>query len=127
MKKILRYAPELYFIGLGIFWAVENYAASGHKNYFAILVVWLMFIQIIYQNRIMGFIYGNIIGLSSLYMMGSTVCEFNSFKSVEVDAVLILVFGFGIFIPALAMSAGMIYKSLKSKEDYKENVLTITY
>lgn len=127
MKKLLRYAPELYFIGLEIFWAVENYAASGYKNYIAVSVVWLMFIQIIYQNRIMGFIYGNIMALFSLYMIGATLGDSGALKKFGIDAALILLFGLGIFIPALVMAGAMIYKSLKAKEDYKENVLTVTY
>jgi hypothetical protein len=127
MKKILHYVPELYFMGLGVFWAVENYTASGYKNYIAVSVVWLMFIQIIYQNRILGIIYGNIMAVFSIYMIGATISEFNQYDPVGIEAALVLLFGFGVFIPALTMAAGMIYKSLKAKQDYDESVLTVTY
>ncbi len=127
MKKILRYVPELYFMGLGIFWAVENYTASGYKNYIAVSVVWLMFIQIIYQNRILGLIYGNIMAVFSIYMISATISEYNQYDSSGIEGGLVLLFGLGLFIPALTMSAGMIYKSLKAKQDYDESVLTVTY
>jgi hypothetical protein len=126
MKKILRYLPELYFMGLGIFWAVENYAASGYKNYIAIMVVWLMFIQIIYQNRIVGLIYGNLTAILSGYMLLATLSEFREFDSLSADSLLVLLFGFGLFLPGLAMGGAMIYKSVKAKQDYDESVLTVS-
>jgi hypothetical protein len=127
MKKLLRFAPELYFIGLGVFWAIENYFASGYKNYIALLLVWLMFIQILYQNRIMGLIYGNLTAMLSGYMLMATLSEFREYETLCADSLLLLIFGFGIFLPGLAMGAAMIYKSLKAKQKYDENVLTVTY
>lgn len=125
MKKVLRFLPELYFMGFGIFWAVENYAATGYKNYIAILMVWLMFIQIIYQNRIVGLIYGNITAIFSGYMLLATLSEFRDYDALSVDSVLLLLFGFGLFLPGVGMGAAMIYKSVKAKEDYDESVLTV--
>lgn len=125
MKKVLRFLPELYFMGFGIFWAVENYAATGYKNYIAILMVWLMFIQIIYQNRIVGLIYGNITAIFSGYMLLATLSEFLDYDALSVDSVLLLLFGFGLFLPGVGMGAAMIYKSVKAKEDYDESVLTV--
>lgn len=126
MKKILRFLPELYFMGIGIFWAVENYTASGYKNYIAIMVVWLMFIQIIYQNRIVGLIYGNLTAIVSGYMLLATLSEFREFEGLSADSLLLLLFGFGLFLPSVAMGGAMIYKSVKAKQDYDESVLTVS-
>lgn len=126
MKKILRFLPELYFMGIGIFWAVENYTASGYKNYIAIMVVWLMFIQIIYQNRIVGLIYGNLTAIVSGYMLLATLSEFREFEGLSADSLLLLLFGFGLFLPGVAMGGAMIYKSVKAKQDYDESVLTVS-
>lgn len=126
MKKILRFLPELYFMGIGIFWAVENYTANGYKNYIAIMVVWLMFIQIIYQNRIVGLIYGNLTAILSGYMLLATLSEFREFGGLSADSLLLLLFGFGLFLPGVAMGGAMIYKSVKAKQDYDESVLTVS-
>lgn len=128
MKKLIRFTPELYFIAIGIYWAQENFFASGHINYYALLTCWLMFLQLIYKNRYLGLIYGNILGIASLYMIGAVLSEYRDFSNpFEAEGLLLLaVYGF-VFGIGILMGGGMIYRSLKAKQAYDESVLTITY
>ncbi len=75
----------------------------------------------------MGLIYGNLTAMLSGYMLMATLSEFREYETLCADSLLLLIFGFGIFLPGLAMGAAMIYKSLKAKQKYDENVLTVTY
>ena len=120
MKKIFNF-PETILFGIGIFWMVERYLASGRIAYITMLITWLLFLQIIYKNRICGIIYGCALTVASCYKLYSIYDnggEIFTIKSIEHG---------GLFLVALVMAITMVYKYVRSKENYGESVLTVTY
>lgn len=127
MKKILNTLPEFYFMGMGLFWAIESYFASGNVSYVALLATWLLFLQVIYKNRIIGLLYGFAFGLFSVYMLLATISEFREFETVTSRAVQLITVGSVLFGGATAMAAIMVHKFATAKVKYEETVLTVTY
>ena len=127
MKKIVTIVPELFFIALGAYWVAENYFASGHINYIALLVTWLLFLQIFYKNRVAGLVYGIVLGLVSAYMMLAVLSEFHEYETATPDAVRLLVFGGLLFGLGFLMGCAMVFKFAKAKAGYMESELTATY
>jgi hypothetical protein len=127
MKKLLLILPEIFFMGCGIYWAQENYFTAGAINYIALLICWLMFLQIVYKNRVLGVVYGATLALASVFMIVATVSEFGRSDAFTIEAVQLLSYGGGLFGIGALMAGGMIYRSLVAKDDYDESVLTVTY
>lgn len=119
--------PECYYMGIGIYWAIENYAATGYKNYVALLAVWLMFLQLIYKNRLLGIIYGGALSIISLFMISAVFSEFREVQAVEGDYGMLLGVGLGMFGMGLLMALWMVIRSAMAKHDYDESVLTVHY
>jgi hypothetical protein len=120
MRKLFN-IPEISLMGLGLFWITENYLASGRISYVALLVTWLLFLQVFYKNRICGIIYGvslTIISAYKFYDNFQTVVQESSQSLINGSSIL---FGIG-FI----MSAVMFVKYLSAKERYEQSVLTIS-
>lgn len=122
--KLLKMLPELFFMGLGIYWSVENYMASGHFNYIAALAVWLLFLQLFYKNRILGLIYGIVFTMICGMMALAVVSEYREFSPGETDGVRLLAWGLSLFGVGILMSLGMVYKYATTKVEYEESVLT---
>ncbi|MBF01428.1 hypothetical protein [Flavobacterium coralii] len=127
MKRLLRNLPEIFFIGLGTAWAAENFLASGHINYIAILISWLLFLQLIYKNRIAGIVYGNILGFFSLYMLVAVYSEFREFPTINTEAWTLLFFGVAVFGTAAFMAGKMLYRYLTTNKKHAENEFTISF
>ena len=127
MKSTIKNVPELYFIGLGIAWVIENYSSKGSINYVALLVTWLMFLQIFYKNKVLGIIYGNIMAAFSIYMIIQVFTEFDAFETLSFEAYKVLGFGSFIYGIGTLMGGAMVYKFATSKTNYDESVLTVTY
>ncbi|WP_294824180.1 hypothetical protein [uncultured Flavobacterium sp.] len=128
MKKLLKFIPEIYFMGLGIFWAVENYYAGKTINYIALLLVWLLFLQLFYKNRILGLVYGVILSCISAYMMLAVSSEAAELGDFTAEALNMQFAGWTIFGIGLIMSGIMVYRFATEKENYnEESVLTVTY
>lgn len=124
MTKLLKMVPELFFMGLGTYWAIENYMASGHVNYIAIFAVWLVFLQLFYKNRILGLIYGVTLTMISGIMMLAVVSEFREFNPGETEGLKLLAWGLSLFGIGALMGLGMVYKYATAKTEYEESVLT---
>ncbi|MEL1243256.1 hypothetical protein AAEO56_03185 [Flavobacterium sp. DGU11] len=128
MKRILKFIPEIYFMGVGMFWAAENYFASGNVNYIALLIVWLLFLQLFYKNRILGLTYGVALGFVSAFMILAVNSEVSDFESFTPEAIQLQLAGWGIFGTGLLMAGAMLYKFATVKVNYdEESVLTVTY
>ncbi|AWH85265.1 hypothetical protein HYN59_09105 [Flavobacterium album] len=128
MKKLLKFIPEIYFMGLGIFWVAENYFASGTLNYIALLLVWLLFLQFFYKNRILGLIYGVLLGFTSAFMILAVNSEVGGFETFTEQALQLQLVGWGVFGTGLIMAGTMVYKFATVKVNYdEESVLTVTY
>lgn len=126
MRKTFGTFPELFFMGVGLFWIAESYFTMGSINYFAILVTWLLFVQFFYKNRLAGLIYGIAFGSFSVYMLLSLIMDNGEAVSplyvTNINAVDSVLFAVGII-----MSVAMVYKYVTAKVDYDESVLTVTY
>lgn len=126
MRKTFGTFPELFFMGVGLFWIAESYFTVGSINYFAILVTWLLFVQFFYKNRLAGLIYGIAFGSFSVYMLLSLIADNDEAVSplyvTNINAVDSVLFAVGII-----MSVAMVYKYVTTKVDYDESVLTVTY
>lgn len=127
MKSLLTNLPEIFFIGLGGSWFLENLYSSNHVNYVALLIVWLLFLQLIYRNRLAGIIYGNILGLFSLFMLGAVYSEFLEFETITTNAIMLLAVGGAIFGTGVFMSGKMLYNYLTTSKSYEDNALTISF
>ena len=128
MKKLLETIPEFYYIGLGALTIIYNYYSEGYSNYVALLVTWLIFLQVFYKHKLLGLIYGNVLALFSVYMLLNVVAEFRSDNSVSLMMATrqfswgVLLYGLG-----LVMAVVMVYKYAVSQSRFNENELTITY
>lgn len=125
MKNRFGIIPELFFMGMGMFWAIESYFTLGSVNYFALLITWLLFLQIFYKNRFAGLLYGTALGSFSVYMLLATILEYHELDSASISmestAVSVLL------CAAILMSVAMVYKYVITKVSYDESVLTVTY
>jgi len=118
MKRIFNF-PEITLVGLGSYWIIEKYIEIGRISYITLLVTWLLFLQIIYKNRITGLLYGFMLGAVACYKLYSTSVlaeEITTAKVIEL---------FVIFSLALVMSAAMLFKYAKTRENYGESILTV--
>ncbi|WP_159801536.1 hypothetical protein [Flavobacterium sp. MK4S-17] len=127
MRKLIKLLPEVFFIGLGIFWIIDNYTTSGHINYIAILFTWLLFLQLFYKHRVLGLVYGVTLGLISAYMILAVLSDFYKYEEVTTGALSFLGMAGGIFIFGFLMAFAMVYKYARAKTIYNENELTVTF
>jgi hypothetical protein len=127
MKKTLKTLPEFYYMGLGIFSIMENYFASTQINYIALLITWLMFLQVFYKHKILGLIYGNVCALFSVYMLLTVVSGYQDFQAGGLEEVRSLIFSSVLFSTGLVMAILMIYNYATTESKFNENELTITY
>ncbi len=125
MKNILKTLPEAFFIVLGLYWASDDFFTDGSINYVALLATWLLFLQLIYKNRVAGIFYGSAIASISLFMVVNVIGEFTDIVTSES---MLLVNFYGILFTITAIMSGfMIFKYIKAENDYKESVFTVTY
>lgn len=111
-------------MGLGTYWAIENYTASGHRNYIAVLFVWLLFLQLFYKNRILGLIYGILVTCISAYMCLAVLSEYYEFEPGETQGYKLLIWGLTLFGVATLFGLAMVYNYAIAKEEYEDSVLT---
>lgn len=126
MRKTFGTLPELFFMGIGVFWIAESYFTLGSVNYFAMLVTWLLFLQFFYKNRLAGLVYGIAFGSFSVYMLLTIITGYyESVSSLFITKSAIL--GAGLFATGIFMAIAMVYKYVTAKASYDESVLTVTY
>lgn len=126
MKKGFGSIPELFFMGMGMFWTIESYFTLGSVNYFALLVTWLLFLQIFYKNRLAGLIYGTALGSFSVFMLLAVTSEYHELEAASI-AMRSMALGVVLFSAAILMGVAMVYKYVRTKVNYDESVLTVTY
>jgi hypothetical protein len=126
MRKTFGTLPELFFMGIGVFWIAESYFTLGSVNYFAMLITWLLFLQFFYKNRLAGLVYGIAFGSFSVYMLLTIITGYyESVSSLFITKSTVL--GAGLFATGIIMAVAMVYKYVTSKASYDESVLTVTY
>lgn len=125
MKNTFRIIPEVFFIVLSLYWAFNNFMSDSSINYVAVLAAWLLFLQLIYKNRIAGVFYGAAICSMSLFMVVNVIGEFTD---IATSHSMFLVNFYGIlFTLTTIMSGFMMVKYIKAENNYKESIFTITY
>ncbi|WP_417351717.1 hypothetical protein [Flavobacterium alkalisoli] len=122
MKKLLETIPEFYYIGLGAFTIINDYYANGYNNYLALLITWLIFLQVFYKHKLLGLLYGNVLTLFSVYMLLNAFSDYRETGSSGQLFFNAVVFGAGFL-----MAVAMVYKFAVAESRYNENELTITY
>lgn len=127
MKSLLTNLPEIYFIGLGSAWALENFYSGNSLNYIALLIVWLLFLQLIYKNRLAGILYSNLLGFFSIYMLFGLYAEFKQFEAISENTTSLQTAGVFIFGLGVIMAGRMLYKYLTTKKNYEDNALTVSF
>jgi len=127
MKNLLKTLPEFYFLVLGIFWITGDYFSDGQINYFALLITWLIFLQVFYKNKVLGLIYGNLLALFSVYMLQSLSLAYIEFGEGSFQSLNMTIGGVGLFGIGLVMAILMIYNYVTAQTRFNENELTITY
>lgn len=120
MRKLVNY-PEVVLIVLGLIWIIENVLATGRVSYVTLLVTWLLFLQIIYKNRICGLLYGSGLAAISAYKLYES-----AILVIQDSAVSLLPGSFVIFGVSFIMSAALFVKYFKTKERYEQSVLTVS-
>lgn len=113
-------------MGLGIYWVTENYLASGHINWIAIVFIAVLTLQLIVQHRIAGIALGLILGLICAYMMFAVLSEFYEFKSVTKEALQLLGFGLGVFGVGVVSATAMVYKCTIRQQNYMKEKQPLT-
>lgn len=112
MKKYVLALPEIILLGLTSYWLLENYISGNHFNVFAFIVLIVLFLQVIFKNKYVGFFMAALISLFSLYMVLAVFSEFREFPAANYDAFQLL--GFGLLLCFLGLSSAMLmfYKYL---------------
>jgi hypothetical protein len=107
MRKTFGALPELFFMGIGMFWIAESYFTLGSVNYFAMLITWLLFLQLFYKNRIAGLVYGIAFGSFSVYMLLTIITGYyESVTSFSITDSAIM--GAGLFATGIVMAVAMV-------------------
>ncbi|PZR23320.1 MAG: hypothetical protein DI539_03450 [Flavobacterium psychrophilum] len=116
MKPIIQRLPELFFIGLGVYWSLENFLASNTVNWIALTFVVALTVQLFKQHRVAGMTLGLVLGLISAYMMFAVLSEFREFRFYE-QAFELLSVGLGIFGSGVIFATAMVYKFVTSLQN----------
>lgn len=126
MKPILQRLPELFFVGLGTYWVLENFLAGNTINWIALTFVAVLIIQLFVQQRIVGMALGLVLGLVSAYMMFAVLSEFREFRFYD-QAFELLSVGLGLFGSGVVLATAMVYKFVMAlqNEMREEQPLTV--
>lgn len=120
MKKnkepVLYKLPEYYLI---IFILLAGYTPPFSFNPVAIVLAFLILLQIIFRNPESGIIIAVLFIMANVYMLFAMISEFNEFPTFELGAKQLLLTGIPLFILNVAMSvlmiSGCVQSPVKSK------------
>jgi len=104
MKPIFRILPLIYFIGLSLFWAAENYMSLGVINYVAIVAAVALFVQLIVKHKVAGLVTGIVMGLFCIYMLLAMLSDLAKTKDITSGTLRFMAFGGGLFGAGLIMA-----------------------
>ncbi|WP_284651374.1 hypothetical protein [Flavobacterium terrisoli] len=112
MKKYILLLPEFILLGLTAFWFLENILATNHFNPFAFIVFSILLLQVVFQNKYLGFLMAWLFFLFSLYMVLAVFLEFRDFPTVTSDAIHLLAVGLLMCFLAIGSAVIMFWKYL---------------
>lgn len=122
--KLSKNLSEVFFIMVGISWFIDNLLEFGHINYIALLVIWLMFLQVIYKNRVLGIVYGAGMAVFSLFTLYRI---FFLYPDSDTFSLGLMLLGTVINGAGVVVGGRMLYKYLTTDKKYEENALTISF
>jgi len=111
-KRIALQLPEYLLIAAVIFYWISSALVF---NPLAIGLIIVMFLQIIFKNRITGLVIPGLLIMACFYMLLALMSEFNEFPTFNADARKLLVVGLSFFISIVLISGLMIYKYASPK------------
>ena len=107
MKKLILAIPEYFLIASVIFYWIST---ANVLNPFAISLLVLLILQIIFKNRILGILIPITLILACLFLLLALFSEFKEFYSFNSEAKTLLFVGLTYFLSTLFISGVMIYK-----------------
>ncbi|WP_445454040.1 hypothetical protein [Flavobacterium sp. 25HG05S-40] len=111
-KKYLLLVPEIIIVILSGYWFLENYFGNNHINFFALGLLLIMVLQMIFQNKFIGMFLATVTSLFSIYMVFAVLSEFKEFPSFTNEALQLLLVGLLLCLLLFTSSIVMIYKFL---------------
>ena len=118
MKQIIKRIPEVFFIGLALFWLYDNYTASGLINYYASAIIMVLSFQIVFQKPLVGMFLGVMLGIFSLYMILAVLSDVFKYNEITGKDIEYLLTAGGIFGIGVVMATGMVYKFAIARHNY---------
>lgn len=115
MKKLLYFFPELVLILLSIYWFLDGFIAAKNVNYISLFLILLLLFQLIYRNKIVGYVLAFFILILALYMPFAVLSEFHEFKKFSSEVIKFLAFGLTMCLLLLVSSLLMFYNYSKQK------------
>ena len=106
-KHTLLKTPEYLLILSVIFYWTSTAVVF---NPIAITLIILLGLQIKFQNKTVGILIPTFLILSSLFLIGALISEFNEFPTFNYEAKQLLFVGLIYFISTIVVSGIMIYK-----------------
>lgn len=102
---------------LSFLWLFDNYLTSTNVNFFALGVLAIMMLLMVFKFKILGSLIALIIALFSLYMILAVLSEFHDFPKVNYEALKLLFIGSGFCFLGFLSSLIMFYKYLIKSDD----------
>ena len=91
---------------------LAGYTPPLYIHTFFLVIVAILMLQVIYQNKTVGLMIGVLCFLCNLYFMGAVLSEFTEFTEMNTSAWQLIVVGTGIWMVNLVMASVMIYKNV---------------
>lgn len=112
INKAKNVLPELFFIGLGLYWFLETSIGKDHTNYFALTTIALFSIQLFWKNKALGIILSVVLFCLMAGMSLALLSEFSEFEQLTSAALELLLVGGGIVLLGLLMSGLLLKKNI---------------
>lgn len=116
MKNSIKNLPEIMLIGLAVFSFVETLIVNARINYLMVIVVAVMIMQLVFQNRYFGIFLGIVVGLMSFGLFLAVVSDYRKFPEVNSEAIQLLSVGSLISLAGLSLAAMLLYKYFNREE-----------
>ena len=119
---IYRWIPEVYFMLVAIWWAIDSYTNwKGDINYPAIALFSIFTLQFFIKNRIIGLLLALMIGLVSIYLILALLSDFSKIPTIDVSGIRFLFRG-GLFIVSNIIMSVLMFRNYS--KTYKINEMS---
>ncbi|MEN0047127.1 MAG: hypothetical protein AAF806_08730 [Bacteroidota bacterium] len=113
VNKTKNALPELFFIGLGVYWFLETSIGKDHTNYLALTTIALFAVQLFWKNRFLGITLSVVLFCLMAYMSLALLSEFSEFEQYTKAAWTLLIVGGSIVLSGLLMSVLLLRKNIR--------------